>query len=184
MRTNSAPTIRLKDYSPPAYTIHEVELNVKLDPNHTRVIATISVQRQKKIKPGTPLLLDGDELKLCSLSLNNKPLCNDAYRVSPNSLKILHPPNTKEFTLEIETELTPVKNKKLMGLYQSSGVYCTQCEAEGFRRITYFLDRPDVLAVYTVRMEADKTDCPVLLSNGNLVKKGQACTKSALCHLA
>ena len=119
------------------------------------------------------MVLDGDELNLLSITHDKKELSHKDFKSSPQQLVINKPPKAKSFTLMIETELAPVENTKLMGLYQSNGVYCTQCEAEGFRRITYFLDRPDVLAIYTVRLEADRTDCPILLSNGNLVKKGK-----------
>ena len=173
MRTQSAPTIRLKNYTPPAYTITDVDLQVSLHPQQTRVKSRLTIVRQKGTVAGHSLKLDGDELSLVSISVDEKLVPSDGYRVEPQSLELKSPPKTRQFVLEIETELAPAENKKLMGLYQSSGVYCTQCEAEGFRRITYFLDRPDVLAIYTVRLDAGRTECPQLLSNGNLVKKGK-----------
>ncbi|MEE9314629.1 MAG: aminopeptidase N [Rhizobiaceae bacterium] len=173
MRTQNAPTIRLKNYTPPAYTIEDVELKVQLDPHTTQIKSKISFSRERGIKAGTPLCLDGDELKLISISLDGRELDHQEYKATPQALVLRTPPKTKKFILEVVTELAPVENKKLMGLYQSNGVYCTQCEAEGFRRITYFLDRPDVLAVYTVRLEADRTDCPILLANGNRIKCGK-----------
>ena len=95
----------------------------------------------------------------------------EAFIATPERLTIAQPPN-RPFTLEIETVVDPAANTQLMGLYRAGSTYCTQCEAEGFRRITYFLDRPDVMAVYTTRIEADKSEAPVLLSNGNLIAKG------------
>src|SRR6201999_31321 len=99
------------------------------------------------------------------------PLAADAFVVTPDGLTILQPPN-RPFVLDIETELDPTANTKLMGLYRSGKAYTTQCEAEGFRRITYFPDRPDVMAVYTTRIEADKAEAPILLANGNLTAAG------------
>ena len=118
-----------------------------------------------------PLVLDGDELTLRALALDGWALPAGSYEATPQSLTVPEPPR-RPFTLSIETEIDPTANTKLMGLYRSSGDYCTQCEAEGFRRITYFLDRPDVLAVYTTRIEADRDEAPVLLGNGNPVESG------------
>ena len=117
------------------------------------------------------MLLDGDELRLRSVKLDGTPLAADAYVATPDGLTILQPPN-RPFVLETETEIDPSANTKLMGLYRAGNAYTTQCEAEGFRRITYFPDRPDVMAVYTTRIEADQAEVPVLLSNGNLVESG------------
>src|SRR5262249_24090549 len=116
------------------------------------------------------LMLDGDELRLVSIALDGKPLGASDYKLDGKSLTIPRPPAS--FTLEIETEINPAANTKLSGLYVSSNVFCTQCEAEGFRRITYFLDRPDVMAVYRTTVRAERKACPVLLSNGNLVEEG------------
>ena len=114
-------------------------------------------------------MLDGDGSRHSfSLKLDGKPLPADAYMATPDNLTIAQPPH-RPFTLEIETVVDPAANTQLMGLYRSGDTYCTQCEAEGFRRITYFLDRPDVMAVYTTRIEADKARAPVLLANGNLI---------------
>jgi aminopeptidase N len=118
-----------------------------------------------------PLHLDGDELALTGVKMDGVILKPNAYVASADAL-ILKAPPQKPFTLTIETVIDPTANSKLMGLYRSNGVYCTQCEADGFRRISYFLDRPDVMATYRVRLEADRTDAPVLLSNGNLVEQG------------
>src|SRR5690606_25007012 len=119
-----------------------------------------------------PLVLDGDGLVLQSVSLDGAALEVDGYAATPDSLEIRRLPAGETFELELVTQISPVTNKALMGLYQSSGNYCTQCEAEGFRRITYYLDRPDNLSTFTVRIEARKSEAPVLLSNGNPVEKG------------
>ena len=116
--------------------------------------------------------MDGDELTLVGLSINGKQVDRQNVTATPQRLEIRNLPKSSSFKLEIRTELAPASNKKLMGLYQSNGVYCTQCEAEGFRRITYALDRPDVMSRYTTRIEADKATCPVLLSNGNCIGAG------------
>ena len=119
------------------------------------------------------LRLDGDELELVGLKLDGKALERSAYEANSSELVLANPPR-RPFKLQIETRLDPAANTKLMGLYRSGSAYCTQCEAEGFRRITYFLDRPDVLSVYRVRLEADKAEAPVLLANGNLEANGEA----------
>src|SRR5262249_41752576 len=118
-----------------------------------------------------PLVLDGDGLNLIALALDGKPLPPEQFVATPDRLTIAQVPQ-RCFELEVETLLDPAANTQLMGLYRSGKVYCTQCEAEAFRRITYFLDRPDVMAVYTTRIEAEKTEAPVLLANGNLTARG------------
>lgn len=174
MRTTQGQAIHLKNYKEPEYRIGTVDLDIDLHPNKTRIKSKLSVIRQKNVTQGTPLKLDGDELTLISVLLNGKLLSNDDYQETQTELIIKKLPKSAKFELEIETEIDPTANTKLMGLYRSSGNYCTQCEAEGFRRITYFLDRPDVLAIYTTRLEADKNETPVLLGNGNPMKKGSA----------
>jgi len=171
MRSETAPAIRLEDYQPPAYRIDKVSLSVDLDPKSTRVTAVLSVRRQEATTAGTPLVLDGDELVLKSIRLNGAAIGAQDYLAEADRLEVLAPP-ADPFELTLVTEIDPDANTKLMGLYRSSGTYCTQCEAEGFRRITYFLDRPDVLAVYTTRLQASKAACPVLLANGNLIETG------------
>ncbi len=170
MRTEEPRPIRLKDYRPPDWLIETVELDVSLDPTATTVRSKLRVKPNGGATPA-PLVLDGEELKLRSLALDGKPLSAEAFMATPEKLTIAQPPN-QPFTLEIETVIDPAANTQLMGLYRAGATYCTQCEAEGFRRITYFLDRPDVMAVYTTRIEADKTEAPVLLANGNLVAEG------------
>ncbi len=171
MRPDSAPVIRLEDYEPAPYRIDTVHLTFKLAPKATTVIARLAISRQEETAPGTPLILDGDGLDLSGLALDGFPMLDTAYTAAPDRLEIAKPP-ADPFELEIRTRLDPDANTELMGLYRSSGTYCTQCEAEGFRRITYFLDRPDVLSVYTTRIEARKSDAPVLLGNGNPLESG------------
>jgi aminopeptidase N len=171
MRTDIAQPIHLKDYRPPDWLVETVALDVSLHPTQTKVRATLTLKPNPQAA-AAPLILDGDGLSLVSLKLDGTVLPPDSYAASPASLTILQPPNGP-FTLEIETLVDPTTNTQLSGLYRSSGTYCTQCEAEGFRRITYFPDRPDVMAVYTARIEADKTEAQVLLSNGNLVESGE-----------
>jgi aminopeptidase N len=173
MRTEEPRPIRLKDYRPPDWLIETIDLDVSLDPTATTVRARL------KLKPNgagagapAPLILDGEDLTLRSLALDGKPLPEGSFLATPERLTIAQPPQ-RPFALEIETVIDPAGNTQLMGLYRAGATYCTQCEAEGFRRITYFLDRPDVMAVYTTRIEADKNETPVLLANGNLIAQGE-----------
>jgi aminopeptidase N len=171
MRTDTAQIVRLADYRPSDFLIDRVELDFRLHPTATRVKATLFLRPNPLGRPDAPLALDGDEVNLKALALDGRALPEGAFEASPQSLVIAQPPR-QPFTLTIETEIDPTANTKLMGLYRSSGNYCTQCEAEGFRRITYFLDRPDILAVYTTRIEAERDEAPVLLGNGNPVESG------------
>ncbi|HET7447055.1 MAG TPA: aminopeptidase N [Methyloceanibacter sp.] len=162
----------LKDYTPPDFLIEEVKLDVALAPKAARVASNLRLRPNPKAASGRrPLVLDGEGLTLESLALDGKPLAPSDYEVKEGFLTIPKVP-TQPFTLETVTFCDPEANTALSGLYRSRGTYCTQCEPEGFRRITYFIDRPDVLAVYTVRIEADKATTPVLLSNGNPVTQG------------
>ena len=170
MRTEEPRPVRLEDYRPPDWLIETVRLDVTLHPTATTVLSKLAVKPNGAGAPA-PLVLDGDELMLRSIRLDGKPLPADSYVVTPDRLTIAQAPH-RPFELEIETVIDPTNNTKLMGLYRAGPVYCTQCEAEGFRRITYFLDRPDVMAVYTTRIEADKAEASVLLSNGNLIAQG------------
>jgi aminopeptidase N len=171
MRTENAPLIRLEDYRPTDYRIDTVDLDFKLAAEATRVISRLGIVRRDETAPGTPLALDGDGLVLKGLNIDGMPLRDAEYEATPDRL-VLNKPPAEPFTLEVTTEVNPTANSELMGLYRSNGAYTTQCEAEGFRRITYFLDRPDVLSVYTTRIEARTGDAPVLLGNGNPVKSG------------
>jgi aminopeptidase N len=162
----------LRDYAPPDFLIEEVELDFALDPKATRVAAKLRLRPNPKAAAGgRPLVLDGESLALQSLALDGKRLAPNDYALKETSLTIPSVP-ARHFTLEIVTLCDPDANTVLSGLYRSRGTYCTQCEPEGFRRITFFLDRPDVLAVYTVRIEADRATTPVLLSNGNPIAQG------------
>src|SRR5947207_6938388 len=170
MRTEQARPVRLADYRPSDWLIDKVDLDIALHPSATRARARLSLRRNPAASGAAPLRLDGDELSLSSIAIDGVALPNDAYTATPDSLTIAQPPQGA-FRLEIETTIDPSANTKLMGLFRSNGTYCTQCEAEGFRRITYFLDRPDVMAVYTTRIEATRSEA-VLLANGNQVGAG------------
>ena len=172
MRTDTAQSIRLKDYQPPDWLVETVSLDVTLHPTAARIRATLALKPNPR-SASAPLILNGDGLSLISLKLDGTVMAPDSYVATPESLTIAQPPNGP-FNLEIETIVDPSANTQLSGLYRSNGTYCTQCEAEGFRRITFFPDRPDVMAIYSTRIEADKTEAPVLLSNGNLVEHGEA----------
>ena len=160
MSTVQPKTIRLANYQPPAYAIDSVALDFDLGDEATRVKSRFEL---RPAQGGGPLVLDGEALKLISVALDGEVLGPDDYALTAETLTIPSPPAA--FVLEIETEIRPRENTKLDGLYVSSDVYCTQCEAEGFRRITFFPDRPDVMTVYTTTIRADKAACPVLLSN-------------------
>jgi aminopeptidase N len=165
MRTEEPRAVSLKDYRAPDYRIESIELDFVLEPAATKVTAISKVTRSGV--GVAPLVLDGEALKLVSVAIDGHKLDQGAYALGEDKLTLHAPP--AQFTLEIVTEIAPDKNTELSGLYTANGIFCTQCEAEGFRRITYFLDRPDNLAVYTTRIEADKERYPVLLSNGNLI---------------
>ncbi|KQX34362.1 aminopeptidase [Devosia sp. Root436] len=173
MRTETEHTIFLKDYTPSPYRIVSVDLDFKIGADNTRVRAQLTVEPREGTEPGTPLVLDGDELNLSSIAIDGLPLALSAYATDANGLTVVQPP-LRRFVLETEVTIQPEGNTKLMGLYRSSGTWCTQCEPEGFRRITYYLDRPDNLAVFKVRMTAPRDLAPVLLANGNLIDKGDA----------
>lgn len=171
MPADTAPQpVRLSDYRPPDYLIDRAHLDVSLDPRRTIVKARLEIRRAQNAPAGAPLVLDGEKIELLSLSLDGDRLANSRCAVDEKTLTIAEPPNA--FTLDIETACAPEANTELSGLYLSNSLFCTQCEAEGFRRITYFLDRPDVLARYSVRIEADRKSCPVLLSNGDKIGEG------------
>ncbi|KAJ1411798.1 Peptidase M1, alanyl aminopeptidase [Sesbania bispinosa] len=162
--------IFLKDYKMPDYYFDTVDLKFSLGEERTIVSSKIAVfPRVEGSSP--PLVLDGQDLSLVSVQLNGKALKEEDYHLDARHLTIRSPPSGK-YDLEIVTEIYPQKNTSLEGLYKSSGNFCTQCEAEGFRKITFYQDRPDIMAKYTVRIEADKSLYPVLLSNGNLAEQG------------
>ncbi len=172
MRTETPRPILLKSYRPSSYLIDKVELDVTLAPTRTKVVSRLSLRPNPNYegKLGA-LTLDGELLELESIAVNGRALEPSAYKLTEKTLALMKLPE-RAFKLEIVTYCNPDANKALSGLYLSRGFYCTQCEAQGFRRITYFLDRPDVLATYTVRIEADRADAPVLLANGNPIERG------------
>ncbi|MGD0189373.1 MAG: aminopeptidase N [Rhizomicrobium sp.] len=168
MRTDEPRAIRLADYAPPDYRIETITLDFGLDPQATRVHSKMVVVRSSK--DASPLVLNGEHLKLISVAIDGRTLDDESYTADEETLTVARVPT--RFTLEIVTEISPANNTALEGLYVSKGIFCTQCEAEGFRRITYFIDRPDNLSRFTTRIEADRKTYPVLLSNGNLVDSG------------
>lgn len=168
-------TIFLNDYQVPNYLINTSDLSFKLYPEHTRVISSLAmcVNSEADPKRRSSLTLDGVELKLIALSINGKSVPEDCYQQTDEYLQIqldaIFEEIPSDFILSCETEIYPQSNTSLEGLYRSRTMYCTQCEAEGFRKITYYLDRPDIMSVFTTTIEAPKDQFPVLLSNGNQV---------------
>ena len=169
MRTDTAAAIYRNDYAQPSYWVETVELGFDLDPSATRLAARTVFKRNPDSKQRA-LVLHGEELELIAIRLNGKTLTKRQYHLAEGCLTIDNAPD--KVTLEIETLIRADKNTSLMGLYVSNGNFFTQCEAEGFRKITYFPDRPDVMATYRVMLRADKLTYPVLLSNGNLIEQG------------
>lgn len=159
----------LSDYQPSNFLIERVELTVRLHPTVTQVTSVLSI-RANHDDDSQVLALQGEDLKLISVSVNGQRLSESDYVQTEEALLLTL--SGSESQVEIQTEVNPQANSRLEGLYLSDGVFCTQCEAEGFRRITYYLDRPDVMAVYTTRIESPVSLAPVLLSNGNLVESG------------
>src|SRR5512134_2597790 len=166
MREPLPKAIHLKDYSPPAFRVDSVELDVDIREDHALVKARLAIRRNSS----GPLILDGDELELVSVALNGELLVKGEFSLTPDKLTIPEVPG--EFTLDTVSRILPHKNTKLEGLYATQNGFVTQCEAEGFRRITWFIDRPDVMARYTTTVHADAARYPVLLSNGNLETSG------------
>lgn len=173
MSQNTAPkTIYLKDYTVSDYLIDTVDLKFTLNEQATEVTAITQFFKNPKALPGArPLILNGHDLELISIKLNNQLLENNMYKTTTEILEILQVP--EKFTLEITTKINPQHNTSLEGLYWVNGLYCTQCEAQGFRKITYYLDRPDVMAKFTTTISADKNKYPVILSNGNCIEQGE-----------
>jgi len=167
MRTEDHRAIHLADYKAPEFRISTVHLDFSLEPEATRVSARLAITRQHG---SGPLVLQGENQKLLSVALDGRVLAQGDYLLDDKSLTLPKAPDN--FTLEVVSEIDPSANTALEGLFLSSGMFCTQCEPEGFRRITYFLDRPDNLSVFTVRIEAAKEQYPVLLSNGNRMETG------------
>jgi aminopeptidase N len=162
-------TVYLKDYAPPPFLIDQIDLRFDIHESHTQVHARTLVSRNAG-NPQKSMRLFGESLTLDDIMLNGTPLAPEEYAIDDEGLTIHAVPD--EFALEITTTIHPESNASLMGLYRSNKNYYTQCEAEGFRKITYFPDRPDVMSRYTATIIASKSQCPVLLSNGNLVGEG------------
>ena len=170
LREGPAPLIRRQDYAPPAFWIRKVELTFDLDGAKTIVASKLAIERNGAMPRG-PLVLNGEAITLLRVMADGQSV---SFRHGASGELIIdNPPEAETFSLEIRNTCVPDKNTQLSGLYSSGSGLFTQCEAEGFRRITYFLDRPDVMAVYTVTLRADKSKYPVLLANGNLVQQGE-----------
>jgi aminopeptidase N len=170
MREGTATLTQRQDYAAPAFWIRQVELTFDLDGAKTLVTSRLQIERNAEAAPGQPLKLHGEDITLLRVQANGDSV---SFRHEDGLLVIDNPPEAAQFTLDIRNTCAPDKNTQLSGLYTSGSGLFTQCEAEGFRRITYFLDRPDVMAVYTVTLRANKQLYPVLLSNGNLVEQGE-----------
>ena len=168
MRTDTPQEIHLKDYQEPAFKVVDTELFFDIHDGKTTV--TCTTQYTNNNNCAEPFFLEGEDLKLISCKLDGKDV---QPKISDKGLT-LDCPGKDIFTLEIVTEIYPEKNTSLDGLYHSGGTYCTQCEAQGFRKINYYPDRPDVMATFKVTVEADKATCPILLSNGNKIDEGDA----------
>jgi aminopeptidase N len=172
MTDDTHERIYRKDYRPSDFLVDAIDLCFDLDPAETVVRAKIQLRRNPDLpRRNGPLVLHGDDLELRSVRLDGSALDSNRFEADSQSLRV--PDVPERFELDTEVRIRPDENTKLMGLYTSSGAFCTQCEAEGFRRITYYLDRPDVMARFTTRIEADRTKYPVLLSNGNRVGEGE-----------
>ncbi len=167
MRTDTAPNVtKLSDYIAPNFRIESVYLDFDLEPKRTVVKSKMKVSRLAE----GPFILDGDEIALKSVKIDGRDLKRSEYKLTQTQLILNNIPNS--FTLEIENSCNPAANSTLMGLYVSGGRFCTQCEAEGFRRITFYPDRPDVLSVFRVKISGDKAQYPYLLANGNMIESG------------
>lgn len=172
MRTDQPKTIYLKDYQQPDYWIDETHLTFELFDDHALVHSRLSLRLNQNRSQGQrpPLVLDGQQLELITVALDDQTLGEQDYQLNDDSLT-LHPPGDA-FDLAVTTRIHPRENTALEGLYQSGSMFCTQCEAEGFRKITYYLDRPDVMSRFTTTVIADRGDYPILLSNGNPIASG------------
>ena len=166
MKTDTPQTIYLKDYTPPAFMVNTVDLDFVIETGSTTVTATLAMRRNPAVA-AQALVLDGDELETLSVAVDGQKV---PFLATENTLTIAKVPDA--FTLQTVVRIQPDKNTRLSGLYRSKDGYFTQCEAQGFRRITWFLDRPDVMSTYTVTLHADKATLPVLLANGNPVAAG------------
>lgn len=170
MRDAQPQAIHLSDYQVPDFYIEKTDLVFELTELLTTVTSTLTLKRNPEAKNSNPLVLSGQELELVSLSIDGQKLNEDQYAIEGEQLTVTVPDSCQ---LSCVTKILPQENTSLEGLYKSSGMYCTQCEAEGFRKITYYLDRPDVMSVFSTKIIADKKSYPVLLSNGNLIDQGE-----------
>ena len=174
MRESTPKTVYLKDYAQPEYIVGQIDLTFTLSEEETCVTSRLTLQKNRASpNDNAPLVLDGEEITLESVKINGQTLAESLYEVSPESLTIPAAPKVEVFTLEIQTRVNPKANTALDGLYLSKGMLCTQCEAQGFRRITYYPDRPDVMAKFSVLLIGDKSRYPVMLSNGNKIAVGE-----------
>jgi aminopeptidase N len=177
MRDAQPRTIYLRDYRPPAFTIGRVELHLELFDSHALVHARLHFHRAADTPAGTALTLQGEELELESIALDGEALDASRYELADDTLRL--PAAPERGVLATTARIYPQNNTSLEGLYRSRTMFCTQCEAEGFRRITYFLDRPDVMARYRVTLDRRSRRYPVLLSNGNPRRRASACRTGA-----
>ncbi|HBB77715.1 MAG TPA: aminopeptidase N, partial [Pseudomonas sp.] len=171
MRTEQPKVIHLKDYQAPEYLIDETHLTFELYEDRTLVHAQLVMRRNPAAGGGLPPLeLHGQDLELLSLSLNDRELGLGDYQLGESTLTLQ--PDSAEFTLDSSVVIHPESNTALEGLYKSGSMFCTQCEAEGFRKITWYLDRPDVMSKFTTTVSAEQHAYPILLSNGNPIASG------------
>ncbi len=172
MKTQTPQTIFLKDYRPPQFFIDTADLHIDLGEEWTTVKARLKCRRNTASTENTKnLVLDGQKMELQNVRLDNVELIQEQFQVDDSHLTIPDVPET--FVLETKVRIQPQNNTAHEGLYKSSKLFCTQCESEGFRNITYFLDRPDVMSLYSTTISADPQLYPVLLSNGNLTDSGK-----------
>jgi aminopeptidase N len=170
--SNEPETICLEDYAPADFVVLSIDLDFNLDEDVTRVSSRMIMVRREGATDAAPLHLHGENLKLVSVCVDGRPVSARDYELDDQSLQIMIPTGYESFVLEIENEIAPAVNKALLGLYMSNDFFVTQCEPEGFRRITWSLDRPDVMTTFRTRIEADRRKYPVLLSNGNCIGSG------------
>jgi aminopeptidase N len=172
MKTETPQTILLKDYTPPDFFIDTVDLDIDFLPGAARVIAVMAVRRNLEAnRPDAPMVLDGEELDTMTIAINGVEIKRHEYTLNDGQLVLSKLPDA--FELRTVVKINPDGNTRLSGLYRSADGYFTQCEAQGFRRITWFLDRPDVMSRYRVTLHADQATLPVLLANGNPVASGK-----------
>ncbi len=170
--TTDTPQVKHReDYAVPAFLVDRVDLRFELDEEATTVAAQLALRRNPDSdETDAPLVLDGERMELLSVALDGKRLTETRYNVDAESLRIADVPDA--FTIETQVRISPRENTALEGLFMAGDTFCTQCEAEGFRRVTYYPDRPDVMAMFKVTVVANEERCPVLLSNGNLIAEG------------